>query len=493
MSLINVSDLTFGYDGAYDNVFENVSFQIDTDWRLGLTGRNGRGKTTFFKLLMKEFEYSGKITADVDFEYFPYSAVNEEYFTIDVVREIAPNAEDWEFSKEFSLLGLEDDVFYRQFFTLSKGEQTKALLVALFLKENAFLLIDEPTNHLDMQAREKLAEYLSGKKGFILISHDRYILDKCVNHILAVNKNGIEVVKGNFSDWQYNKNLRDEFEIRENEKLKGEIRRLSVSAKRTGVWSDKIEKSKFNQKNSGSKIDRGFVGHKSAKMMKRAKSIEARQNAALKEKSLLLKNIEGSEELQIMPLKFFDDVLVEFKNVSVSYADKTVCRNISFKINQGDMISLCGKNGSGKSSLLKLICGGDICYTGDIIKSSRLVVSYVSQSTDSIKGTISEYSDANGIDESLLKSVLSKLDFSGVQLEKRMEHLSEGQKKKVLLAGSICKKAHLYIWDEPLNYIDVISRIQIEELLKKYKPTIIFVEHDRMFSENIASKRIDLQ
>lgn len=157
------------------------------------------------------------------------------------------------------------------------------------------------------------------------------------------------------------------------------------------------------------------------------------------------------------------------------------------------MISLCGKNGSGKSSLLKLICGGDICYTGDIIKSSRLVVSYVSQSTDSIKGTISEYSDANGIDESLLKSVLSKLDFSGVQLEKSMEHLSEGQKKKVLLAGSICKKAHLYIWDEPLNYIDVISRIQIEELLKKYKPTIIFVEHDRMFSENIASKRIDLQ
>ena len=287
MSLINVSDLTFGYDGAYDNVFENVSFQIDTDWRLGLTGRNGRGKTTFFKLLMKEFEYSGKITADVDFEYFPYSAVNEEYFTIDVVREIAPNAEDWEFSKEFSLLGLEDDVFYRQFFTLSKGEQTKALLVALFLKENAFLLIDEPTNHLDMQAREKLAEYLSGKKGFILISHDRYILDKCVNHILAVNKNGIEVVKGNFSDWQYNKNLRDEFEIRENEKLKGEIRRLSVSAKRTGGWSDKIEKSKFNQKNSGSKIDRGFVGHKSAKMMKRAKRIEARQDAALKEKQLL--------------------------------------------------------------------------------------------------------------------------------------------------------------------------------------------------------------
>lgn len=493
MSLINVSNLTFGYDGAYDNVFENVSFQIDTDWRLGFVGRNGRGKTTFFRLLQNKLEYSGKISADVNFEYFPYEVENSDYFTIDIVREIAADAEDWEISREFSLLGLKDDVFYRQFFTLSKGEQTKALLAALFLKENAFLLIDEPTNHLDMQAREKLSEYLVRKKGFIIISHDRYILDKCVNHILAINKNNIDVVRGNFSDWQYNKNIRDEFELKENEKLKVEIKRLSLSSRQKGSWSERVEKTKYNTKNeAGVKIDRGFVGHKSAKMMKRAKVIEARYNNAVSEKSALLKNIESSESLQMMPLKYFDNVLLEFCGVSVFYGNKAVCKDISFKINQGDMISLCGKNGSGKSSILKLICGEKIEYTGNIIKNDRLLISYISQDTGNLNGTVSEYAEKQNIDVSLIKAILSKLDFSKESLEKRIEDLSEGQKKKVLLAGSICTKAHLYVWDEPLNFIDVISRIQIEELLKKYKPAIIFVEHDKMFSDNIATRKIEL-
>lgn len=492
MSLMSISDLTFSYDGAYDTIFENVSFQLDTDWRLGFVGRNGRGKTTFFKLLMKEFEYSGRISASVDFEYFPYKVQNEDYLTIDIVREIAPDAMDWEFSKEFSLLNLDDDVFYRQFYTLSKGEQTKVLIAALFLKENAFLLIDEPTNHLDMQAREVLSEYLFKKKGFILISHDRFILDKCTDHILALNKSNIEVVKGNFSDWQKNKNLRDEYEFKENEKLKGEIKRLSESARQSVKWSDSVEKSKFNSKNSGLSPDRGYIGHKSAKMMKRAKTLEARQNKALTEKTKLLKNMESAESLQLMPLTFFEDMLVEFKNVSVFYGDKAVCRNVNFRINQGDMISLCGKNGSGKSSILKLICGEDIQYTGDIKKSRRLVISYVSQSTAHLRGTISEYAFTNGIDESLLKAVLSKLDFSKAHLEKRIENLSEGQKKKVLIAGSLCKRAHLYVWDEPLNFIDVISRIQIEELLIAFKPSIIFVEHDKMFSDSISNKKIEL-
>ncbi len=492
MSLINVTDLTFGYDGAYDTVFENVSFQMDTDWKLGLTGRNGRGKTTLFRLLMHEFEYSGKISADVDFEYFPYPVEHTDWLTSDIAGEIAPNASDWEFSKEFFLLGLDEDVFYRQFCTLSKGEQTKVLLAALFLKENSFLLIDEPTNHLDTQAREKLAAYLSAKKGFILISHDRYILDSCVNHILAINKTGIEIVRGNFSDWQRNKNLRDEFEIRENKKLKGEIRRLEQSARRSGIWSYKTEKSKFNQKNSGLKIDRGFVGHKSAKMMKRAKTIEARQKSMAEEKAKLLHNIESAQPLQIMPLAYFNDVLAEFKNVSVFYGKKEVFRNISFKLNRGDITALCGGNGSGKSSILKLLCGEDICYTGEIIKSSRLIVFYVSQNTDDVKGSISDYARRKEIDESLLKSVLSKLGVSDAQLEKRIEDLSEGQRKKVLISASLCTRAHLYVWDEPLNFLDVISRMQLENLLCSYKPSMIFVEHDKTFCENTASQKIEL-
>jgi len=235
MSLINVTNLTFAYEGSYDNIFENVSFQIDTDWKLGFTGRNGRGKTTFLNLLLGKYEYSGSISANVTFEYFPYEVQEQSSFTIDVIREISPNSMDWEIVKELSLLDMGYDALYRQFNTLSKGEQTKALLGAMFLKENSFLLIDEPTNHLDAEARQKLCNYLKKKKGFILISHDRSFLDNCVDHILSINKTNIEIQKGNFSSWWRNKELQDGFELAENEKLKKDINRLSSSAKRTSA------------------------------------------------------------------------------------------------------------------------------------------------------------------------------------------------------------------------------------------------------------------
>ena len=172
MSLINVSNLTFCYDGSYDNIFENMSFQIDTDWKLGFTGRNGRGKTTFLKLLMGEYKYSGKISASVDFEYFPYRVKDKSILTMYVLDEIYPHHTNWELIKELSMLGVGEEVLYRPFETLSNGEQTKILLAILFLKENSFLLIDEPTNHLDMQARELVSKYLNKKRGFILVSHE---------------------------------------------------------------------------------------------------------------------------------------------------------------------------------------------------------------------------------------------------------------------------------------------------------------------------------
>lgn len=492
MSLINVTNLTFAYEGSYDNIFENVSFQIDTDWKLGFTGRNGRGKTTFMNLLLGKFEYSGSISANVDFEYFPYEVQEQEEFTIDVIRAISPSSMDWQIMKELSMLDIDDDVLYRQFYTLSKGEQTKVLLAAMFLKENAFLLIDEPTNHLDGEARKKLGNYLAKKKSYILISHDRAFLDNCIDHVLAINKTNIEIQKGNFSSWWRNKELQDGFELAENEKLKKDIDRLSSSAKRSADWSDRVESSKFGTTNSGSKLDRGYVGHKAAKMMKRAKNIETRQLNAIEEKSKLLKNIESNESLRMSALAFHEKKLVELTEVSIYYDDRTVLEGVSLAVEQGDRVSIQGKNGSGKSSILKLICGEDIPHSGIVKKNNQLKISYVSQDTSFLHGSLSNFAYDNGIEESLFKSILRKLDFSREQFEKNMEDFSGGQKKKVLIAKSLCERAHLFIWDEPLNFIDVISRMQIEKLLLQFEPTILFVEHDRTFCENIATKTIRL-
>lgn len=492
MSLINVQNLTFAYDGSYDNIFENASFQIDTDWKLGFTGRNGRGKTTFLNLLLGKYEYEGTIHASVDFEYFPFPVRNKESNTLDVVDEILPDYEYWQLSRELSLLKLSDDVLYRPFESLSNGEQTKVLLAALFLKENSFLLIDEPTNHLDLNARRIVSDYLKAKKGFILVSHDRAFLDNCVDHVLSINKTNIEIQRGNFSDWWDNKQRQDNFEQAENEKLKKDIKRLNEAAKRTSKWSDEVEKSKTGIRNADFFVDRGYIGHKAAKMMKRSKSMERRQQEAIDEKSKLLKNVENAEQLKLAQLAYHKSRLVELDRVSIRYGERTACEDVGFTVEQGDRIALMGPNGSGKSSILKLICGEKLEYDGTLRVGSQLKISYVSQDTSFLRGSLTDYARSSGIDESLFKSILRKLDFARVQFEKDMSAYSGGQKKKVLIARSLSEQAHLHVWDEPLNFVDVISRMQIEELLLEHSPTLLFVEHDSEFCDNIATKVVRL-
>jgi lincosamide and streptogramin A transport system ATP-binding/permease protein len=492
MSLINVTNLTFAYDGSYDNIFEDVNFQIDTDWKLGFTGRNGRGKTTFLNLLLGKYEYGGHISANVSFEYFPFQVNNKQDQTLDIINTIVPDYQHWELMRELTLLKVTEDVLYRPFESLSNGEQTKVLLAALFLKENSFLLIDEPTNHLDMNARKLVSEYLNTKNGYILVSHDRSFLDNCVDHILSINKTNIEIQKGNFSDWWENKQRQDHYELAENEKLRKDIKRLSDAAKRTSNWSHEVEKTKNGTRNSGSKVDKGYIGHKAAKMMKRSKSIEQRQESAIDERSKLLKNIESAEDLKITQLAYHKNQLAALEHVSIHYGEKVVCQDVSFTIEQGERIALSGKNGSGKSSIIKLLCGEHIDYTGTFRKGSQLQISYVSQDTSHLHGNLKDYAKNNGIDESLFKAILRKLDFARVQFEKDISSFSGGQKKKVLIAKSLSEKAHLHIWDEPLNFIDVISRMQIEELLLEHAPTLLFVEHDREFCDNVATKIIEL-
>lgn len=488
MSMIKAENLSFCYPGSYDNIFENASFQIDTDWKLGFVGRNGRGKTTLFKLLMGEYEYSGKLQASVQFDYFPYLVEDKSAQTNEIFAQIAPQAEEWELMRELSNLEVEAEVLYRPFETLSNGEQTKVLLAALFCNAGHFLLIDEPTNHLDAHARELVSAYLKRKKGFILVSHDRYFLDGCVDHILSINRADIEVQSGNFSSWFANFQDRQQRELAQNEQLKKDIGRLRQAARRSADWSDRVEASKFG----GGVPDRGFVGHKSAKMMKRAKAIEARQQQAIGQKSGLLKNLETAESLKIFPLSYHSETLITASDLVLSYDGKAVCPPLSFTLKQGERLALDGKNGSGKSSLLKLLTGAEIEHSGRLQIASGLVVSYVPQDARQISGLLSDFAAGLDLDESLFKAILRKLGLEQAQFDKDIREFSDGQKKKVLLAMSLCQRAHLYIWDEPLNYIDIYSRMQLERLISDFSPTMIFVEHDRAFREQIATEILTL-
>ena len=241
MAQISVNNLTFSYAGSFDNVFENVSFVIDTDWKLGFIGRNGKGKTTFMNLLLGKYPYKGIIRTAAVFDYFPYQ-ISEEQMQLsaaDFVEEFKAGCELWQVICELDQLDESAEILYRPFQTLSPGERTKILLAVLFSGENDFLLIDEPTNHLDEAARESIKKYLSSKKGFILVSHDRDFLDACIDHVLVLNRRTIEVQAGNFSSWWENKRRKDLFMKAENEKHLKEIGKLKQAAVQTAQWAEK--------------------------------------------------------------------------------------------------------------------------------------------------------------------------------------------------------------------------------------------------------------
>ncbi len=240
-------------------------------------------------------------------------------------------------------------------------------------------------------------------------------------------------------------------------------------------------------------------------MMKRSKQLEARQQQAIEEKSGLLKNVESVDDLTMFPFDFHSDLYVKAEEVYITYSGNVKTSPITLEIHRGDRIVLDGKNGSGKSSFLHLILQEHMLpekededvqkvnYAGNLFIPKGLKISYVSQKTDRLSGTLSDYAAKQKIDETLYFTLLRKLGFERIMFTKNMEDFSEGQKKKVLIAKSLCEQAHLYIWDEPLNYLDIYTRSQLEDVILKTNPTMLFVEHDEMFREKIASKTIILE
>lgn len=505
MAMIKVDNLTFGYEGSYDNVFDNVSFQIDTNWKLGLIGRNGKGKSTFLQLLMEqnddlcrpEYRYSGTITGNVCFQYFPVNIPVRQWQkpVTELMEQEFPDHELWKVIRELGYLSMEADILYRAFDSLSFGERTRVMLAYLFSDENAFLLLDEPTNHLDLETRETLIRYLKRKQGYILVSHERDFLDSCVDHILAINRSTITVSKGNFTVWWENKEKQDKFELDRNADLRKDIKRLETAAKRSGEWADTVEKRKigFDPVKEDRFIGtRSYLGEKSRRMQQRRKNLERRQREEIEEKRQLLRDIEQDTDLKLFPLRYRSDRLLSVEKVSIKYDTKIVCSRISFEIHNGERILLQGGNGCGKSSIIKAILGETVPAEGTVAAGSGLKISYVSQDTSMLDGTLQKYAAERGIELSLLMTVLRQLDFERIQFEKNISDYSEGQKKKVMLAASLCEQAHLYIWDEPYNFIDVFSRMQIEKLIRRFQPAMLLVEHDKYFAGAVGAKTVKI-
>lgn len=495
MSTIELKQLTFGFDNQAQSLFEKADLTIDVSWKLGLIGRNGRGKTTLLNLLRGMYPYQGTITHQVSFNYFPQSIKDASQLTYDVLNEVA-NVEIWQIEKELRLMQTDAAVLWRPFASLSGGEKTKVLLGLLFSDHEHFPLIDEPTNHLDQQSRKQIAQYLKNKKqGFILVSHDRAFVNEVVDHVIAIEKQQLISYQGNFATYEEQKSRRDQYELDQNKKLQTEIGRLKQTASEKAEWSRGREKEKFGNRHvegSGAIFDRGAIGARAARTMKRSKTLVRHMESKIASKEQLLKEIETIDRLIMNYQPSYHKTLISVKNLQLAY-EQSLFEPISFQLAKGERLAIQGNNGSGKTSIIHYLLGmfaGQIA--GEITMPENIRISYVRQNYEDNTGTLAEFAAEHHLSYEILLNNLHKLGVERHIFNTRIENMSMGQRKRVELAKSLATPATLFIWDEPLNYLDVFNREQLEEVIQSVQPTMLLVEHDETFLNNIATQVIKL-
>jgi lincosamide and streptogramin A transport system ATP-binding/permease protein len=534
MATISLDSLSFYYDAPYTPVFSDLTLSIDAAWRTGLVGRNGKGKTTLLRLLHGELQpCSGTLRVPCPVGVFPPQMPDTDEEMRDggckmrdarsVIKACVAPFEEWEreldalsaqtdsfdakrhselletyehaggytidaaIEKEAADIGLPARVLDQPFDTLSGGEQTRALITAMFLRSGEYPLIDEPTNHLDREGRAALGKYLSRKDGFLLVSHDRALLEQCVDHVLSLNRADVRLQPCRFSEWYAQMQRERAQEEQRKTELKKEVRSLRVAAQRRRQWSDNKEREKQGT------YDKGFVGHRAAKQMKRALSIEARVTDKLHEKEQLLRNIDKERTLKLTEAERTPEQLLRLEHLSVELGGRAVLQDISFTVNAGERVAVTGPNGCGKTTLLRAIAGELPLAAGSVHLPRRVQVLRAYQQPLWQEGLLRDHIRAAGIDETLIRTVLGTLGVSGDVFDRPLETFSEGERKKVDLSRSFLEPGHLLLWDEPMNYIDLLSREQIEEVVLAHEPTMLFVEHDRWFVERVATRELALE
>ena len=508
MSLIKINNLSFSYEDSNEAIFKNISLDLDTTWRLALIGRNGKGKSTLLKILDGSLSCSGEIKVDDVCKYYPYNIEKkcENLFCYELINHLEPTAEVWRVVIEAENLALSEDFLEKKYGEMSSGEQVKFTLALLFSIEKRFLLIDEPTNHLDEPTKKIIGQYLNKKSGFILVSHDREVLDMCVDHILVLNRETITLQKGNFSSWYENKICKDNFELAENKKINKEIKKLQDNRKKIDLWAKRNESTKIGfdprKEPDRCKDTRAYIGGKTKKLNKRVTALDDRISKKINNKEALLKDIEEVDEIKLNYKKIQTNQLMKLERVNISYdnIEDTIIKDFNLCINEGDCVCIAGKNGSGKSTLIKYILNeynnlssNAMWCEGNIKFCPNLQISYISQTMEWNDSTVEEYIRNNDIDKSLFLTLLTKLGIEVNKIiSKPVNELSDGEKKKVQIAISLITPANLYIWDEPLNYLDIYSRIQIEKMILKYRPTMLIVDHDDCFIRHCSTKIIVL-
>jgi len=526
LNKINITNLSFSYENPYKEIFNNLDIEIDTSWKTIIYGKNGRGKSTLLKLIDGELiKDGGEIKCNKTFFNFSFQQkVDEKIRVLDFIKDNLGSYKLYEdemkgllfdptednlikygeiegkyreldgyqienlIERELLNIKLDLGILNRFYNSLSGGEKTKIQLISLFLKKGSYPLIDEPTNHLDIESRKLIGEYLKNqKRGFICISHDRKFLNTVGDHILHLHtKREAKIYSTTFFKFEENYLKLLESEQRKNILLKNQINRGKESLKQKENWAKSSESKKRGA------IDKGFQGRKAAKMMKTAKSNEKKCLEKIEGKEKLVQFFEKEYEIKFKDIKLLPQKVLRVDNLNISYEDKKVISNLSFSIDRGERIAITGPNGSGKTSIIKAVLN-QIKFTGNIFIDSRINIGYLPQELLPKNMTLEEFLIDLNIDIKLFTPFLAAFDIRGNLLSKDTSLLSQGETRKLYIALNIYLEKDFFIWDEPLNFLDLHTRTRIEKAILKYNPTILFIEHDDLFVERIANKVITLK
>lgn len=506
MSLITISNVTKLYDP--DIILNDISIAIAPGDRIGLIGRNGCGKTTLIKIMCGIItEYKGDVVLakgrrigylsqepdlerDCTLRQEMLKVFQERLALEDKMLLLAEKMEteespkllqqyariqeqherlggyDYEhkINRVLGGLGFMQQDFNLPIRVLSGGQKSRATLAKLLLEEPDLLLFDEPTNHLDINGIQWLENYLNTeyKGGVLVVSHDRYFLDKVVRKVWELTEQKINVYRGNYSKF---------LEIKNIEKL--------VDSRVYKMQQAFIEKEKEF-------IDRNIAGQRTREAQGRRKKLE---RVALVEKP---KSESPTLKLNISPSKRGGDDILRCKNLSKQFDDKVLFTNLTFDVYRGDVVGIIGPNGTGKTTFFRMMLGAEEPTDGELWVGPNLKLGYYTQELEGLNLTNDVLDEVWELcpdkTQFEIRSYLAKFLFSGDDVFKQIGNLSGGEQSRVQLAKLLLENANVLLLDEPTNHLDIPAREALENALAEYPATLFIISHDRFLLNRLATK-----
>ena len=503
------------YYGA-NKILENVTFDVQTGEKVGLIGRNGTGKTTIFKIItgMEKYDegmlairkgasmgYLDQIPSCFDnlrvidvlnLAFEEIQSLEKEIKLVEkqmadvsnknlagIIKKYGELVQIFEHKGGYDIeekisrictgLKIQEDFRERFFNTLSGGEKTTTLLAKILLQSPDILLLDEPTNHLDMDSIEWFEEFLAQYEGtVIIVSHDRYFLDKAVGKILEVEDGEVNVYEGNYSYYveEKNRRLTEQFEAFQDQQKK--IKAMEKTIKTLKEWGDRGDNPKFHRK--------------AASIQKRLDKMQKIVRPALDRAKIQLA-FSGSDRS--------GKEVIAIKGLSKSFGSKLLLDGINLDIYYGEKTAIIGKNGSGKSTLLKIILYEYQPDNGSVTIGANVNIGYLEQNVyfqNENISVIEAFREDYACTEGQARKILAKFLFYGEDVFKTVKNLSGGEKSRLKLCQLMHQDINLLILDEPTNHLDIDSREMLEDALTDFEGTLLFISHDRYFLNKLAGR-----